>query len=100
MVGECSPSGGRVADGEPVVVGEVGAEPSGEVERCPGVAVVRCEEGGGLLVELEEAAPLDALSAVVFGSLGSGLSVGGGNLLVRRQRGMVGVGVPGFGQAG
>ena len=33
VVGERGPSGGRVAEGEPVVVGEVGAEPFGEVER-------------------------------------------------------------------
>src|SRR4051794_7649773 len=100
MVGQRGPSGGRIAEGESVVVGEVGAEPSGEVERCPGVAVVRGEEGGGLLVELEEAAPLDALSVVELGSLSSGFAVGDGNRPVRWQLGMVGFGVVGLGQAG
>ena len=55
MVGECGPPGGGVADAESCVAVEVGAEPVGEVGRCPGVAVVVGEEVLGDVVEFDEA---------------------------------------------
>src|SRR4051812_33464598 len=98
MVGQRGPPGGCVAEDEPVVVGQVGAEPSGEVVGRPGVGEAGVEEGGGLLVELEEATPFEADSAVLLGPVRCAYSVGGVNRVVRAWFGPVGLGLVGFGQ--
>ncbi len=59
VIGQRGPAHGCVAEGEPLVVGKVGAEPVGQVGRCPGVAEVSGEEVGGQLVKRQETIPVD-----------------------------------------
>ncbi len=87
MVRQGGPARGCVAEREPFIAGEVGAEPSDEVGRRPRIAEVGSEEGSGLIVEREKAPPIDAMRVVQLGLADCVLGVGGmsGSVLGRPE---------------